>query len=38
MKIRQDNAYLQAVIEYRVGSGSKQLYPIPDSIQTDVCL
>jgi hypothetical protein len=26
------------VIEYRVGSGPKQLYPIPDSIQTDVCL
>jgi hypothetical protein len=37
-KIRQDNAYLQAVIEYRVGTGPKQLYPIPDSIQTDVCL
>jgi hypothetical protein len=37
-KIRQDNAYLQAVIEYRVGSGPKQLYPIPDAIQTDVCL
>jgi hypothetical protein len=37
-KIRQDNAYLQAVIEYRVGGGPKQFYPIPDSIQTDVCL
>jgi hypothetical protein len=37
-KIRQDNAYLQAVIEYRIGTGPKQLYPIPDSIQTDVCL
>jgi hypothetical protein len=37
-KIRRDNAYLQAVIEYRVGSGPKQFYPIPDSIQTDVCL
>jgi hypothetical protein len=36
--IRQDNAYLQGVIEYRVGTGPKQLYPIPDSIQTDVCL
>jgi hypothetical protein len=37
-KVRRDNAYLQGVIEYRVGSGPKQLYPIPDSIQTDVCL
>ena len=37
-KIRQDNAYLQAVIEYHVGTGPKQLYPIPDAIQTDVCL
>jgi hypothetical protein len=37
-KIRRDNAYLQSVIEYRVGTGPKQLYPIPDAIQTDVCL
>ena len=37
-KIRRDNAYLQSVIEYRVGTGPKQLYPIPDVIQTDVCL
>ena len=37
-KVRQDNAYLQAVIEYQVGTGPKQLYPIPDAIQTDVCL
>ena len=37
-KIRRDNAYLQSVIEYRVGTGPKQFYPIPDAIQTDVCL
>ena len=37
-KIRHDNAYLQSVIEYRVGTGPKQLHPIPDAIQTDVCL
>jgi hypothetical protein len=36
--IRRDNAYLQSVIEYQVGTGPKQLYPIPDAIQTDVCL
>ena len=36
--IRRDNAYLQSVIEYRVGTGPQQLYPIPDVIQTDVCL
>ena len=36
--IRRDNAYLQSVIEYRVGTGPKQLYPLPDVSQTDVCL
>lgn len=34
---RRDNAYLLGAIEYRVGSGPKQWYPLPDQIFADVC-
>ena len=34
---RRDNAFLQGIIEYRVGDGPKQLYPLPDQVFADVC-
>jgi hypothetical protein len=34
---RVDSAVLQPVIQYRVGSGKPQFYPIPDTILADLC-
>jgi hypothetical protein len=34
---RVDSAYLQPVIQYRVGNGKPLFYPIPDAIIADLC-
>ena len=35
---RRDSAFLQGLIQYRVGNGPVQTYPIPDDILAEVCL
>jgi hypothetical protein len=34
---RVDSAYLQPLIQYRVGNGAPQFYPVPDAIIADLC-
>jgi hypothetical protein len=34
---RVDSAYLQPLIQYRVGNEAPQFYPVPDAIITDLC-
>jgi hypothetical protein len=34
---RVDSAYLQPLIQYRVGNGKPLLYPVPDAIIADLC-
>jgi hypothetical protein len=34
---RVDSAYLQPIIQYRVGNGKPLFYPIPDAIIADLC-
>jgi hypothetical protein len=35
---RRDSAFLQGLIQYRVGNGLLQTYPIPDDVMAEVCL
>jgi hypothetical protein len=34
---RVDSAYLQPLVQYRVGNSKSQFYPLPDAIITDLC-